>query len=182
MLAEIPADARSALDVGTGDGLLARDLRELLPEVVGVDADRTVLDAARSSVADVEWVHADVLAHDFGRRFDVVASIATLHHLPDAESALRRFAELTAPGGMLVIVGLARSSSLRDYAADAVGAIAHRVLSSRHGYWEHSAPMVWAPSLTYSEVRRAVDRALPGARWRRLPLFRYLIVWQAPPD
>ncbi|MBO3095355.1 hypothetical protein [Cellulomonas dongxiuzhuiae] len=33
---------------------------------------------------------------------------------------------------------------------------------------------------TYAEVREIMHGVLPGARWRRLPLWRYALVWQHP--
>lgn len=39
VLRALPSGARAALDVGTGHGLLARDLRERVPEVVAIDQD-----------------------------------------------------------------------------------------------------------------------------------------------
>ncbi|GAB2668152.1 class I SAM-dependent methyltransferase [Gordonia jinhuaensis] len=182
VLEAIPANARSALDVGTGDGLLATDLRRVLDDVVAIDSDAAALARARSRDDRVRWIAGDVQEYRFARTFDVVASIATLHHLPDLACALRRFAELTAPGGVMVVVGLARSSGAADVAVDAAGVLAHRWLSSRRGYWEHSAPTVWPPPQTYAEVRECAMQVLPGVRWKRLAMFRYALVWHRPLD
>ncbi|MFL0578213.1 class I SAM-dependent methyltransferase [Dietzia sp. 179-F 9C3 NHS] len=180
VLDRVPAHARSALDVGTGDGLLAGDLRSVVPEVSAIDLDETVLDLARRSHHDVSWIHGDVLTHDIGRRFDVVASIATLHHLGDPGEALSRLADLTAPGGVLVVIGLARPTTVRDHLHGVVGAIQHRWYSARRGYWQHSAPVVEAPPHSYDEVRATAAATLPGVRWRHLPLWRYRLVWSKP--
>ncbi len=110
----------------------------------------------------------------------MVASVATLHHLGDPGAALRRLAELTAPGGVVVVVGLARTSTIGDVVVHLVGLVQHQTLTRRHGYWEHSAPTVWAPPHTYSEVRDTARRELPGCRWRRLPMWRYVIEWRKP--
>ncbi len=181
VLDAVPAGARTALDVGTGDGLLARDLRRVVPDVTGLDSDAGVLASARSTGADVTWVHGDVLTHPFAPgAFDVVASVATLHHLPDLDGALRRLAGLTAPGGVLAVVGLARSASLLDAAYSGIGAVQHRFLSRRREYWEHTAPTLWPPPHTFAEVKRAARAALPGCRWTRLPLWRYAVTWTRP--
>ncbi len=180
VLDEVPLDARSALDVGTGNGLLAAELSQKVPEVVAIDADNEVLAAAREETKNVQWILGDAMAHPFRRTFDVVASIATLHHLPDHASAIRRLAELTSPGGVLVVIGLARSTRLTDFAADVVGVVQHRWLSWRRDYWEHSAPTVWPPPHSYSEVRQCAMEELPGAQWRRLPMFRYALTWRKP--
>jgi SAM-dependent methyltransferase len=176
--------ATSALDVGTGDGMLAVELRRRVREVVAVDTDAAVLGRAAGAarahdVPDgIRWVHADVMTHDFGRRFDVVASIATVHHLPDLRAALRRLAELTAPGGVLVIVGLARAATLGDHARGLAGAVQHRWYARTRTLWEHTAPTVWPPPHTYAEVRAAGAEVLPGARWRHHALWRYTLIWE----
>jgi SAM-dependent methyltransferase len=181
VLRQIPPEAISALDVGTGDGLLARDLRRRLPDVTGVDNDAAVLDRAAALNADVSWVCADALTHDFGRRFDLVASIAVLHHFSDQGAALRRLSELAAPGGRLVVIGLAHPSTPIDLCYEVAGMVQHRLGRRRHRWWEHTAPTLWPPALSYRQTRQLARRTLPGVRWLRLPLWRYAIIWDAPP-
>lgn len=181
VLEVIPSGASSALDVGTGNGLLAAEMRRAVPNVTGIDCDSTVLDSARLEDDSVRWVQGDVMSHPFEPGgFDVVASVATMHHLPDLEATLLRFAELTAPGGVVAVVGLARTSRLREVLLHGFGAVQHAYLRRRLGFWEHSAPMVWPPQHTYAEVRRAARTVLPGSRWRLLAMWRYLLVWRKP--
>lgn len=181
VLREVPPHARTALDVGTGDGLLAADLRRRVPHVVGLDLDADVLARARASAPHGTWVRGDALHAPFPpASFDVVTSIATLHHLPDPADALRALAALTAPGGTLVVVGCAASSGPADAVWDTLGVVQHQVLRRTRTFWEHSAPTVWPPPHTFAQVRDAARDALPGVRWRRLPLWRYLLVWRRP--
>ncbi|MFP5020328.1 class I SAM-dependent methyltransferase [Pseudonocardia phyllosphaerae] len=177
----VPDGARTALDVGTGNGLLAADLRRRVPSVTAVDQDAAVLVTARTEDPSVNWVHGDVMSYPFvPGSFDVVASAATVHHLPHVEQAFRRFAELAAPGGVVVNVGLARSGGPVDRMFDIAGMAQHAVLRRRYGWWEHSAPMVWPPAHTYSEVRAVAEATLPGSRWRRLSMWRYCVTWRKP--
>lgn len=181
IIGALPDSARSALDVGTGNGLLAAELRERIPHVVGLDSDAGVLDSARGEDPRVDWIEGDVMSHPFELgAFDVVASVATLHHLSDLDAAFARLAELTAPGGLVAVVGLARSASLTDHAWDAAGAVAHALLARRHGEWEHTAPTVWPPPHSYAEVRASALRNLPGAHWERTLLRRYVVLWRKP--
>jgi len=173
--------AVSALDVGTGNGQLAADLRGALPDVTGVDVDSTVLATAAARYEGITWVEADVMTYDFGRTFDVVASVATVHHLPSLPDTFRRFADLTSPGGVLVIVGLARATTLRDHLLGAAGVAQHQWYSRTRTFWHHSAPTVWPPPHSYREVRSIASGVLPGARWQQFALWRYALTWQKPP-
>ena len=112
VLDAVPPGATSALDVGCGEGMLARELRARVPNVTGIDLDEPSIALAREAGGGVEYVLGDALTHPMGP-FDLVVSVATLHHL-DARAGLRRFADLTAPGGRLVVVGLAADDGLRD--------------------------------------------------------------------
>ena len=176
----VPTGATSALDVGTGDGMLAGELRASVSDVTGIDVDQGVLARAEAEHPGIAWLHDDVMTRDFGRTFDVVASIATLHHLGDMRGALRRLGALTSPGGVLVVVGLARSTSVGDHAHDAFGVVQHQWFSRTRTYWEHSAPTVWPPPHSYSEVRAAATEELPGVQWKRLALWRYALTWHRP--
>ncbi|WP_437583931.1 class I SAM-dependent methyltransferase [Paramicrobacterium sp. CJ85] len=181
VLEAIPDAATSALDVGTGNGMLARDLRERLRDVTAVDLDASTLASAQSAHSGIEWVHADAMTHDFGRRFDVVASVAALHHFDDLKLALGRLKELTAPDGVLVIVGLAKATTPGDYALGALGTLEHQWYSRTRNLWEHSAPTVWPPTHSYTEVRECAARVLPGVRWQQFALWRYALTWRKPP-
>ena len=181
VLGAIPSGARSALDVGAGDGMLAAELREVISEVVAIDLDSSVLRRAAVEHPGIVWVRDDVMSHDFGRTFDVVASVATVHHLPDLRAALHRLADLTSPGGVLVVVGLARATTPPDHLLSLVGVVQHQWLSRRRRVWEHSAPTA-PPAHSYRQVRRIAGEVLPGAHWRRFALWRYALIWNPGSD
>ncbi len=181
ILAAVRAGARTALDVGTGNGLLAADLHASIPDVTGLDANADVLECARREDSGVNWLHGDVLTYPFEQAaFDVVASVATIHHLPDLRQTFIRLADLTAPGGVLAVVGVAASTRLVDALFDGAGVVQHQWYSRRRSLWEHSAPTVWPPPHSYSDVRRIAAEVLPGMVWTRLALWRYAVVWRKP--
>ncbi|WP_150463283.1 class I SAM-dependent methyltransferase [Nesterenkonia ebinurensis] len=67
ILDAVPTDARSALDVGCGNGLLSKELRNTVPEVTGIDLDEDVLDETRQLSDKITWVHGDAMSYKFGR-------------------------------------------------------------------------------------------------------------------
>jgi len=176
----VPAGASSALDVGTGDGLLAADLRLAIKDVTAVDIDPEVLARAAAEYSGITWICGDVMSVKLDRTFDVVASVATLHHLTDLSTAINRLADLTSPGGVMVVVGLARATSARDHLMGLVGAVQHQWYSRTRSVWEHSAPTVWPPPHSYRQVRERARALLPGVRWRQFGMWRYALIWNKP--
>jgi SAM-dependent methyltransferase len=175
----VPDGTQRALDVGCGEGLLTRELAAAgIPDVVGIDRDAAQVELARAHGGDPTYVQADFLTHDFGAPFDFVATIATLHH-GDLRAGLRRLRGLVRPGGRLVVIGLGRRSLPADLPWDAAGFFVHRYHRARRGLWQHSAPIA-DPTVTTRETRRLAQAELPGVRFRRLVLFRHLVVWDAP--
>ena len=180
VLRAVHPGAKSALDVGTGDGELAAELRGVVPDVTAVDVDADVLATAAGRHDGISWIHGDVMTYHFGRTFDVVASVATVHHLPSLPDALQRFADLTSPGGVVVIIGLAQATTPRDRLLSLAGVAQHQWYSRTRNYWEHSAPTVWPPPHTYSEVRDTAASGRRAGRWRQFALWRYALTWSKP--
>ena len=173
---------RSALDVGPGDGMLAARLARSIPSVIGLDLDAHQVELARaahSSNPGLRFVNGDVLeTTPEGAPFDLVVCSATIHHMPLAP-ALERLAELTAPGGSLVVVGLARDASPRDLLQSIVSVVASRIARARRGWYDHGAPML-DPVDDWARVRATALSTLPGAEYRRRLYWRYTLVWEKP--
>ena len=183
VLRSVPDGAERALDVGCGEGLLARRLGAVVPTVVGIDRDEGSVLRARAraeSGAGVDFVLGDFMTYPFEQAsFDFIASVASLHHMDDA-AALDRMVGLLGPGGRLVVIGLARSSRPVDGVVDIAGMVANGLIKRYRAEVEDGAPRVWPPPHTYRQIRRMARRVLPGARYRRHLLWRYSIVWTKP--
>ena len=183
VLDAIAVHARTALDVGCGDGLLAFDLAARGLRVTGVDSDTASIQRAsaddRASDA-TRFVVGDFFTFPFeAGSFDVVASIATLHHV-DAQAGIRRMRALVRPGGVIVIVGFATSSDIGDRARAIAGGLLKRSMQLLGRYWEHNAPTVWPPPLSSREMAALIERELPGAKFRKLLSNRYVAIWIQP--
>lgn len=173
---------RGALDVGTGDGMLAARLATSIPTVVGLDLHQEQVDNATAlhpAVPGLRFVVGDILTVSLpDAPFDFVACSATLHHLGLA-NGLARLAELTAAGGTLVVVGLARNESPADWILSALSVVPVRIARAGRGWHEHGAPKR-DPQESWAEVKSAVATALPGATFRRRLYWRYSVVWDRP--
>lgn len=182
LLRQLPSRVVSALDVGCGLGDLARSLNA--DRVTAIDASARMIERASASSGEINWIHGDVLTHELGR-YDVVTAEASLHHLPLREG-LTRLAELTRPGGTLVVIGLYLTATRADKAmelvtlpANAVVGLAKAINGTGGKPHDTEMPMVMtAPTLP--EIRAAAAEIVPGARIRRHVFWRYSLVWRAP--
>lgn len=90
------------LDVGCGDGGVARLLRELVREVVAVDVKRAPgwrdAEGLTFLVANGEELPFDATS------FDVVHSKDSLHHMESPERAVAEYRRVLRPGGSALIV------------------------------------------------------------------------------
>uniref|UniRef100_A0A7C4FE75 Class I SAM-dependent methyltransferase n=1 Tax=Thermofilum pendens TaxID=2269 RepID=A0A7C4FE75_THEPE len=146
-----------ALDVGTGAGENLRALLGALPEatVLAIDVDADALRSGlatlpRGAEAKLEPVLADARALPLrDGSFDLVASLAALHHLDDVERALVEASRVLREGGYLVIAEWTPGSRLSPHPPD----VARRTLE---------------------EIRRALPRLL---RLADLRVFRdYILI------
>ncbi|GAA1848011.1 class I SAM-dependent methyltransferase [Myceligenerans crystallogenes] len=180
------------LDVGCGEGELVARLRGRSAVVVGIDDDAGMAQASAARFAGdtgVRIEHLDFM--EVTEMFDVVTMVASLHHMP-LEDALLRASRLLTPGGRLLVVGLARAGSSREFAVDTVSALANPLM----GLAKHPRPVtsrdqeaapaddpgmpVHDPAETYGEVAATAARVLAGSRFRQRLWFRYTLEWTKP--
>ncbi|MEV4082371.1 class I SAM-dependent methyltransferase, partial [Nonomuraea fuscirosea] len=156
--------------------------RRVVPHVTGIDPDAAGIALAREHADDIAYVEDDFLTHPFEpASFDVVTSVATLHHM-DAAEGLTRMRDLLAPGGVLAVLGLARSTMPGDLPRELAAVAANGLHRATKEHWEHPSPTVWPPPVTYPEMRALAAEVLPGSVYRRHLLWRYSIVWRRPRD
>ena len=175
----------NALDVGCGDGLLLAHLATVCRCVVGLDPDVQVVARARRRLEQnpqAEVLLDDVMDPDLPQRigtFKTVSCVATLHHLP-LEPAMARLSELVAPGGRLIVVGLAANGSLWDWVLSALAVLPLRVVGTLRRETPDIGVVTRPPRQTLAEIRAAASRMLPGATIRRRFYYRYTLIWDRP--
>lgn len=183
VLRTVPEGCRDALDVGCGDGLLARKLAARAERVTGVDSSPEMIAGAREQAAGhpgLGFVAGDFLTADLpDAGYDFICSVSAVHQM-DFTAALARMRDLLRPGGVLVVVGLARERSVGDWAVTVAAAPVVRALKVvRRATFPAGMPFV-SPHMSYGEVRAQARRVLPGVRYRRRVLRRYSLTWHAP--
>ena len=176
-----------ALDVGCGDGLLLERLATVCRRVVGLDPDEQAVARARGRLKQIpqaEVLLDDVMEPDLPQRigtFETVSCVATLHHLP-LEPALARLSELVAPGGRLIIVGLAANRGLWDWVLSALAVLPLRMVGALRRERSDIGVVTRPPRESLAEIRAAASRMLPDARIRRRFYYRYTLIWDRPTE
>ncbi|MGH9024236.1 MAG: class I SAM-dependent methyltransferase [Acidimicrobiia bacterium] len=119
-------DPRSVLDAGCGTGRVAIELARRGAEVVGVDADESMLSTARRLAPQLVWVQADVGGLMLDRKFDVVvmAGNVALFTPPGSQTALVAGCarHLDSDGVLVCGFQLDREYTLDAYDADCLAA------------------------------------------------------------
>jgi trans-aconitate 2-methyltransferase len=91
------------LDAGCGGGRVTRQLLELTPNVIAVDADPNMVEKARATLpGSVPVYHQDLLELEIPQKVDVVFSCAVFHWITDHQRLFERLNQVLKPGGRLV--------------------------------------------------------------------------------
>lgn len=109
LLRHVPTNCEETLEIGCGTGVFARLLAERSQNVLALDLSPEMVRIARarsSQFSNIEFQIADVSTRNFpAERFDCIASIATLHHLPLCEIFLK-MKDALRPGGVLLVLDI----------------------------------------------------------------------------
>ena len=197
----IPQSGWHTLDLGCGEGRVARDLVARGHRVVGIDTSTTLLRHARDADGKCRYVQADAMGLPFGdETFDLVVAYNTLMDVDDMPAAVREAARVLVSGGRLcasVTHPLTDAGMFTSHEPDAPFVIEGSYLEDRRrfeGPFERDGLTItfrgWCyPLESYARALEdagfAIERVREPAagdlamqkfgaseeRWRRVPLF-----------
>jgi SAM-dependent methyltransferase len=197
----LPAPGRRTLDLGCGEGRVARDLAALGHTVVGVDAAPVMVEAARATDPAFEVHLADAVALPFeDAAFDLVIAFMSLQDVDDLEGAVRESARVLEPGGRMCLAlvhPINSAGSFEGFDAGSPFTIDDSYLKSsyyadeiRRDGLDITFVSAHRPLETYAEalanagflIERLREPAVPeeavavprNRRWQRLPLFLHM--------
>lgn len=98
----VPLEGRRILDVGCGVGTFVRRLRDLSPQVYGIDVDQERVRRGAQAVPNLLLATAEQLPFADGA-FDVVLLHEVIEHVRDDALTLREVCRVLRPGGRAVI-------------------------------------------------------------------------------
>ncbi len=197
----VPPPGRLTLDVGCGEGRVARDLAARGHRVRGVDGSATLVALAREASPELDFAVADAAALPFADgEADLVVAYMSLQDVDDLGGAVREAARVLEPGGRLCAAIVHPLNSAGAFASDDVASpfvVEDSYLATRRYEDEiesEGLKMTFAsehrPLEAYSRALEAAGFAIeairepavpPGswdarreARWGRIPMFLYL--------
>jgi SAM-dependent methyltransferase len=98
------AQGGSVLDVGCGQGLLARDIAPFVGRYLGIDRDPASIKlATEASIGHATFAVADAQTYVPAATFDAVIFNESLYYLREPLSVMRRFANCLTPQGVVII-------------------------------------------------------------------------------
>ena len=138
--ARAPLAGKKVLDLGCGGGILSEALATLGAAVTGIDAAEDPLAVAKLHMKnsgleiDYRLATAERFAEEAGGRFDIVACMELLEHVPDPRSIVAACANLVKPGGDVFYATLNRN--LKSFLFAIVGAewVLRLVKRGTHSY------------------------------------------------
>lgn len=145
--------AARVLDVGCGGGILSEALAAAGSEVTGIDLAPRVLEVARLHLhesgvqVDYREISVEALAAEMPAKFDAIACMEMLEHVPDPGSVIAACATLLKPGGHLFLSTLNRTP--QAFASAIVGAefLAGLLPRGTHHYAQFIRPSELATTL-----------------------------------
>lgn len=121
-----PLAGKQVLDVGCGGGILSEAIAVLGAEVTGIDATPAPLAVAKMHMKesdlhiDYQMATAEVFAEENPSRFDIVACLELLEHVPEPASVVSACHRLVKPGGDVFFATLNRN--LKSFVFAIIGA------------------------------------------------------------
>ena len=190
LLRHVPSPCRESLEIGCGTGVFSRLLAKSSERVLALDLSPNMIRIARersASFPNIDFQVADVMARELpAEKFDCVATVATLHHLPMAE-VLPKLKRALKVNGVLLILDLFQAEGLADALTSALAVpvsiglrlVRHgRMMPPRHvreAWAEHGRHDSY---LTMAQVHKVCEDMLPGAEVRKHLLWRYSVIWK----
>jgi ubiquinone/menaquinone biosynthesis C-methylase UbiE len=105
---QVLAPQHSVLEIGAGTGRFTLTMAPRVKHITAVDMSQNMLDLLvqkkeQNKLDNIDTIHGNFMDIDFGRRFDVIVSIAAIEYINDKDALFKKIGDLLAPGGRLLI-------------------------------------------------------------------------------
>ena len=192
LLKQLPKHSQTILDLGCGVGKFSRLLAEKSDRVIALDLSPKSIEIARhksEQFNNIDYRVADVSRWQFPiEHFDVIVSIATLHHL-SLNELLPKLQAALKPKGTLLILDLLEQQDIWDTLSDCIAVPLNwwfLQTRNKHTVFDPIAAEAMREHLrtdeylTYLQAKEIYTSFLKTPQIRRHLFWRYSVVWQKP--
>ena len=192
LLKQLPQKSQTILDVGCGVGKFSRLLAYKADRVVAIDLSPKSIEIAqqRSKLFNnIDYQIVDVSQWEFPpQSFDVITSIATLHHL-SLKELLPKLQAALKPGGVLIVLDLLEHQNIQDILFDCIAVpLNWWFLKAKNKHIKLNSEAILAMRehsrtdeyLNLSQVKQIYTSFLKTPKVRRHLFWRYSVVWYKP--
>jgi 2-polyprenyl-3-methyl-5-hydroxy-6-metoxy-1,4-benzoquinol methylase len=172
--------AETILDVGCGDGALAASLDDGSRYIVGIDPFADCIQKAQQnhSSDNIKFICESFESYQPQQCFDAIVFLASIHHM-DMKKAISKAKSILSDGGVILIVGIAKPSSIFDIMIEVFRLLPCRIVSKlkhMHKSEDFGIPVSYEyPKM--GTVRIIAKTLLPGSVIRYGLFYRYLLKW-----
>lgn len=190
LLKHLPKQCERVLDIGCGIGEFSRLLSEKSKQVEGIDLTPEMISRAKELSTDfrnIDFKVEDVMEQDFDEdKYDCIASIATMHHLP-FEEILNKVKISLKPGGVFMILDLYEQKTLGEKLSNLIAVptnIICMLIKAGRLKASEEERRVWEEHgkndryMTISDIEKIANKVLPGVKVKRHFFWRYSLIWK----
>ena len=189
LLKNIPENCNRILDVGCGTGELTKKLVSFGKELTGIDISEIMLHEAEKRNYDEKIIYiktsAEIYLGETDKQFDIIISVAALHHMNE-ERILKAMKDKLTKNGKILILDIVKEKTITDYFLSIIAVILNPIITLimngrlRVGKDEREA---WAEHFQYDryltiiEVKNIAKKVLGKAKIKRHLFWRYSLVY-----
>jgi 2-polyprenyl-3-methyl-5-hydroxy-6-metoxy-1,4-benzoquinol methylase len=189
LIKSISKNCNYILDVGCGTGELTKKLTLFGENIIGIDISENMLQEAKKRNYDEKINYINTSAENYlkktDKRFDIIISIAALHHMNE-EKILGLMKNKLTENGKILILDLFQNRTMTDYIQTVIATILNPLImliktgKSRASKNEREA---WAGHsqydkyLTIIEIKNIAKKILGYAKIKRHLFWRYSLIY-----
>jgi 2-polyprenyl-3-methyl-5-hydroxy-6-metoxy-1,4-benzoquinol methylase len=184
----LPGRCDAGLDIGCGTGELTKRLSACCKKTVGIDVSEQMIEEAkkRNSKENIEYVKiaAEEYLESLYERYDVIISIAALHHM-DMENIFRLVKKSLKPNG--IFLDLYKNKTIFEFFISLIAVMVNPVYSlakkkrlsvvkeEKETWKDHYKYDFYS---TIKEIKESASKILGKVKIRRHLFWRYSLIYK----
>ena len=190
MIKYIPKNCNYILDVGCGTGELTKKLSLFGKEIIGIDISENMLNEAEKRNYDEKIRYIKISVEDYleetDKQFDIIISIAALHHMNE-EKILKIMKNKLTESGKILILDLVQNKTIADYFLTIIAVILNplvmlimngrlRVSKNEREAW--AGHFKYDKYLTIVDIKNIAKKILGKVKIKRHLFWRYSLIYK----